>query len=486
MQQEMSEAPDKGGRLTPSEESSKKEMRTRANSRDSDMSDCSRSSNSTAATNTARANNYRGKKRKKESNVEDRSEGAVYPKAKRMRRVSPTSSASNNSSNSPLNTSPVRTRRRNARVTAAKMEEETVGRKDKKRVLRLRGNRKNTLTIRMAEFTSSKSNRGDSEDERSSRASDDGCSDDASSECGSAASDERSSKPHQSFQDDGEDSCHFNNEHCNLSLLVSARPPLRPDKEQHSLHNNDENLKNIPDTGNSSHNNNTLPPEDANTLHSSAQNTDSNLALTPHKNKDIYDFEEEDTLASSPSLGLRRSPQCGSSPRTPFESSSRWGSPSGPMPVNGTLAEGQMTPPNKPDPKRLKIKLRKLHMKRSPVLDEVIELGANIPATSDDPFQTQYEVMDYDGVPEGSPHCYEGDPPENNPARLSRAAEEDTPVTCRKLGRRAGFLRRKRNSSDDEEGSVDSGSMKPINRHIKTVKLILGPEVNTRTVEISY
>uniref|UniRef100_A0A6A7FR31 Histone-lysine N-methyltransferase Suv4-20 n=1 Tax=Hirondellea gigas TaxID=1518452 RepID=A0A6A7FR31_9CRUS len=321
-------------------------------------------------------------------------------------------------------------------------------------------------------------------------------------------------------------------------------------------------------------------------------------------NKDVYEFEEDDHLTNSPSLALRRSPQCGSSPRTPVSSGSRWCQQTAAVADAGSdivvattpavecrdisdnvgmvgsllppilaitprttpsinicsdippVVESANPPPSPPhsrdhghnphansfltptrnDPKRLRIKLRKLHMKRSPVLDEIIEVGAHIPdgsvSLSSSPFEPEYEVLTVDGFTDcGNDYC----PSEcyhcsastsrsaANDARESVDSIDDGPDTIpnsatgsRKSRRSNSGSRKARSSLPDHEtgmindarhGSSSSSNInssssssttndysehqnsslaRPLNRNIKRVRLIIGGEIRTRTIDVPY
>ena len=80
-------------------------MRTRANSRDSDVSTSSRNSNQ-----AARQGNNRGKKRGVETGGQN-DDNSLYPKSKRIRKTAPKASDHNESERVSSSVSSVRTRR---------------------------------------------------------------------------------------------------------------------------------------------------------------------------------------------------------------------------------------------------------------------------------------------------------------------------------------------------------------------------------------
>ena len=535
---------------------SKRELRTRTNSRDSDRSDSSRSSG------------MRSTKRRRTDSADPCSEvitkrTGTASSSQNMCHRNKLRKISNNhvqedESNTDTSDNRIRTKRarRFPRRICTKnpntlddKSSSIASNKIKKGVVSLRGKKplSETVTIQMAEFTSKsttgvnvrKCSLGSVEPNTSSDCGniEDGVSD-TSSECSGGG------RTNNTFRDHKETF----NEHCNLSLLVTPRPPLRPDISYGPICDTNVDYISLPQNSNSDiitssirnelissvgRRTNSLQQTDefSNGRLMQAVNTSDlcNGTLTP--NKDVYEFEEEEDLVDSPtSIGLRRSsPSLRNSLNYP--TSDRWCDQNCNEPPDTPSPERRMSPPHSngfiaaPPIKhegRVKIKLRKLHMKRSPVLDEVIAANINSNGNS---YTTEYEVMAIDSnLPEGSGGGEDGGGGEHentNATANDDGDDSDTSAYCDSIdltnhshhhpsftsytttsnrkARRAnnnninhhyGNRRRGDDTStislDNERPPPSINLVKPINRHIKKVRLIMGTEIRTRTVDLSY
>ncbi|KAF2361687.1 SET domain [Trinorchestia longiramus] len=596
---------------------SKRGLRSRASSRDSDRSDSSRASGSG------------GKKRRADSaemfsdlksSYSSGKDSNVFPKAKR-RKVSPLVSEHKHDGN----VGPARRSARNGlRKSMMASEEECINTSNpsqgvKKRLVQLRNRRNNgsssPVTIEVMECTAKSlngvpiSNFSLNVHPRNSRQTDEAFSDTSSEYSDTSSTPPSATVEQNETRDDGSHGGNFCSNSGDrltvmthdgdvaaynqprLSLLVSPRPPLRggrslsSDAEKSSVaarrydckdlsgdhdndfaYNNGDNrhremtsasnsdcevsrdsgigLSNGSDNTKSSSKSRTsncgkgLCPDTNNCVGDA--NVFSRGEMTP--SKDVYEFEEDDLMASSPNLGLRRSPQCGSSPRTPIS----WCAHSGPMgdpgdvvssaaPHEGVLhptsgappppplfpnSSADYTTPSKFERKRLRIKLRKLHMKRSPVLDEVIEVGDNIPEDTSGALEPEYEVLTVDGLAGDASYCGTSDMPLLPGASTSRRMDANAPEasaysTPRKTRRSSAssenssnnnIKMHSKNNSNFSSSNCDSASLsdslgsretssssgsnptlgRPGGRHVKKLRLIIGGEIRTRTINFSY
>lgn len=570
---------------------SKRELRMRASSRDSDRSDCSNVGSSAGG---------RRKRRRADStdmlpdlrrlSHTQQDDSNIFPKAKVRRENSSftslivdTALKEDENINVKHHNTRNRVLRRNTRnLTKVEPLINTVTDEKllKKRVVRLRNRRQlgnsDPVTIEVVECTAKSlngvpiGNFSLNVRDHSSRCSEDGNSDN-SSDCSDVSSTglggskqspveedndlqgQDLETPGQSFRVRGQNPAAF--EQRNLSLLVTARPPLRSSRslsfEQQcdgdAYHNLSDNSINADDVRNNiidsvnrtsgtsllsrdgtlllgldcshvhvnsnSRNKNTLATKlDASSCLNNIQNLNTLLEDGNHSNsveticgnneivnncnvshsgsvtpsKDVYEFEDEDVASSSPSLGLRRSPPCGSSPRTPVTAPPRWCQQTASEAATDEVAiipkvfsvpapqsqdsgsQDECVTPAKNDPKRLRIKLRKLHLKRSPVLDEVIAVGDNIRSShSISAFEPEYEVMTVDGFTDSSYCC---------PDEAAQSA-----CTAWSPSRKG------RSSIDDcSDGGDDTPVLQqqPRPRQMTRVRLILGQEISTRTIKL--
>ncbi|XP_063927521.1 histone-lysine N-methyltransferase Suv4-20-like, partial [Zophobas morio] len=187
-----------------------------------------------------------------------------------------------------------------------------------------------------------------------------------------------------------------------------------------------------------------IKPGRIKTRHSSRLTKPANI--TANSDKDVYEFDDEETKTDS--LCLRRSKKEAN------------GDKEEPEPVEEKPDDNQnewtvkMEPPYAPEPGqgektpekcgRLKLTLR---MKRSPVLDEVIESGNSL---SEDSFEPEYEVLRVEGV-------------------------EYTPYSHRKKRHKSKDRRRERKLKQAEEVAVTEVTHLPLKR----LRLIFGNESHT-------